>query len=550
MQTLMKHWIGISLLVTVTANLNAQSVPVGSHLADELIRIRQLTGQGDSSTSLTIRPIQYSSDQGFGKFAISNKRQLFGGKGQLYLYPVTIRQQYNSHHSYGWNDGSIFPAKGYQTQLSAGFNASYGILSVQIKPELVFAQNSRFRQFSKNHNDLTWLRYYEYQNTIDNPSRFGDNSLLKVFPGQSSVRINYKKLSLGVSTENLWWGPGVRNSLLMSNTAPGFRHITFNTRKPIQTFLGRLEWQVVAGILDNSDILPEDSSRKFNGVPLYQPKNNSNRYLNALVLTWQPKWINGLSAGISRAFYQYSDNLQPGLNSYLPVFTSIFKSNAADESAYGRDQLFSLFFRWIFKKEHAEIYAEYGRNDHSSNASDLLRQPEHSRAYTIGLKKMFERKNNKWLEFMFELSSLEKPNTQMAREIQSWYVHHQVRHGYTQNGQVLGAGIGPGSNSQTIGVNWISDIPKASFSVERIARNNDFFYSAFANTADSRSNWVDLAFNGSKSWAMKHLVITLNLSAIFSNNYQWSFNNEPLTLEGEKQNPINIFSGLTVSYLF
>lgn len=546
---LFRHIFRFIPLLLVTGSVIAQTVPVGTQLIEELIRIRQLTGEGDSTVSLTIRPVQFSSKLGIDLPGISKPTEFLQGKGRFQWFPVSVRQQFNSHHSYGWNDGSLYPAKGYQAQVSAGFHASYGILSVQFKPEFVAAQNSRFRQFSRNHNDLTWLRYYEYQNIIDNPTRFGDNNLVRLFPGQSNIRLNYKKLSLGISTENLWWGPGTRNSLLMSNTAPGFRHITFNTREPVQTFLGRFEWQVIAGLLENSGILPEDTGRRFNNEPLYQPKNNSRRYINAMALTWQPKWVNGLSVGFTRSFYQYTNTMQSGLNSYIPVFTAFFKSNASDESQYGRDQLFSLFFRWVFKKSNAEIYAEYGRNDHSLNGSDLLLQPEHSRAYTVGLKKLFERKNKKWLEFMFELTSLEKPNTQMAREIQSWYTHHQVRHGYTHYGQVLGAGIGPGSNSQTIGISWISEIPTLSLSIDRIARNNDFFYSAFSNTSNSRSNWVDLAFNGSKSWARKKFLFTLNLSLIISNNYQWSFKNEPQTLDGSKPHPVNLFSGLGVSYL-
>ena len=40
---------------------------------------------------------------------------------------------------------------------------------------------------------------------IDTPERFGHKSLSFFNLGQSSIRFNYKKLSLGFSSENLWW---------------------------------------------------------------------------------------------------------------------------------------------------------------------------------------------------------------------------------------------------------------------------------------------------------------------------------------------------------
>ena len=43
---------------------------------------------------------------------------------------------------------------------------------------------------------------------------------------------------------------------MMSNHAEGFKHITFNTIKPIKTFIGNFEWQVITGRLENSGFTP------------------------------------------------------------------------------------------------------------------------------------------------------------------------------------------------------------------------------------------------------------------------------------------------------
>ena len=56
--------------------------------------------------------------------------------------------------------------------------------------------------------------------------------------------------------KTLWWGPSIRNSIMMSNHAQGFKHITFNTIKPIKTFFGAFEFQIITGRLKNSGFTP------------------------------------------------------------------------------------------------------------------------------------------------------------------------------------------------------------------------------------------------------------------------------------------------------
>src|SRR5206468_1504691 len=129
---------------------------------------------------------------------------------------------------------------------SAGVYAKYGMLSVQLQPEFVTAANDFFDPLNKNHFGVIFARYYDIYNNIDLPARFGTSSYTRAYWGQSSIRLNYKSLSFGLSTENLWWGPGIRSSLLMSNNAPGFKHLTLNTTKPIKTPIGSFEGQLIA----------------------------------------------------------------------------------------------------------------------------------------------------------------------------------------------------------------------------------------------------------------------------------------------------------------
>lgn len=532
----------------------SQTIPVGTPLLEETWRRLQLNGFLDSNQSFTIRPIHNTAvfvndsiNPNFDVLIGKNSSHSFSfakGTGKGLLLPVTLKQQYNSHHPYGWNDGSMIQAKGYQSQLSFGLYSTIGPLSIQLQPELIYAQNRNFSTFPSTHSDSIWNSYYyNVLNRIDNPEKYGKGSYAKLFPGQSSVRFNYRKLSLGVSTENLWWGPGVRNSLIMSNNAPGFQHITFNTLSPVSSPIGSFEWQAVSGILKNSGILPDDTTRSFEGQRLYRVKFDDNRYLNGMIITWQPKWTTGLFLGMSRVFVQYESDLGNSFSRYLPIVGKLFKGgNVAKEDSINKDQLLSIFFRLMLPKEKAELYAEYGRNDHAANIKDLILEPEHTRAYIIGFRKMFNTKKGKNVELFTEVSNLQIPATVSVRPQGSWYAHSGILQGYTNRGQVLGAGIGPGSNSQTIGLNWIKEIDKFGVMLERVAWNNDFYFDAFAPLGNFRRHWIDVSLNLNKSWHRKHFIYNADLSLIRSLNYQWR--------SGRGKDVNNVHAGFSISYLF
>ena len=116
----------------------------------------------------------------------------------------------------------MVPNRGYQHIISAGIYAEIGPLSIQLKPEHLYSQNKDFEGFGEGpngHFPEIWKKRYSLWNNIDMPERFGEKSISKTLIGQSSIRLNFKGLSLGVSNENIWWGPSIRNSIMMSNHA-------------------------------------------------------------------------------------------------------------------------------------------------------------------------------------------------------------------------------------------------------------------------------------------------------------------------------------------
>ena len=544
--------------------VKGQSLPVGNVALEDYYRRQQLLGNLDSTVSFTVRPLipvstfrvtnaifPDSTEQRYNLLNVESDFRSRDGKFKAQLLPLSLQTQVNSHHPYGWNDGAMIPAKGLQTLISAGIYAEYGPLTIQFKPELVFAANSAFDTFNKDHYDIITARYYDFYNNIDLPARFGKSSYNKAYWGQSSIRLNYESLSFGLSTENLWWGPGMRSSLLMSNTAPGFKHLTLNTRKPIKTPIGYFEGQIIAGRLENSGFGVLEPERTHFSNPLYLAKRDQWRYLAGLVLTWQPKWVPGLFLGLTRSSQNYGSDLNK-VGDYLPFFSSKKQSNA-DEAISKRDQRNSYFMRWLWPEEHAEVYFEFGRNNYSGDGSDLMLEPSVSRAYIFGVRKLFPFGSRKDENLMVNVEVTQMQDTDIENVISAkgWYTSSHIRHGYTNRGEVLGAGIGPGANMQSLDVSWVKGMKRLGLQFERYVHNNDFYYYAYYDSRDWRRHWTDLSLAAVGEWNYKNLIFNAKLQGVKSLNYQWYLRQEPgeaYTRPGKDAFNLQVQAGLTYRF--
>ncbi len=502
---------------------SAQTLPIGTPVLEDALRRAQLLGQIDSTLSFATGPLFQNAfpdkdilNPEVGSTMIPVKKGIFK------LLPVLWQQQYTTHHPEGWNDGSMIPARGYQTLFSAGIYAKYGPLSIQIRPEVVYAENKTFQGFYKEQSDQVWAEYYTLHNAIDLPERFGENAYKKLFPGQSSIRLTFGAVSLGISSENLWWGPGVRNALIMSNSAPGFNHITLNTVKPLHTKIGSFEGQVICGRLEDSGFAPSDTNRTSNGYKLYVRKRTDWRYLNGTVLTYQPKWVPGLFFGVTRTFITYYNDMGSGIKDYLPVISPLSKkaNYGENESPIPNDQRASFFLRWLWLKAHAELYIEYMREDHAFDLRDFIVQPEFTHAYVFGIRKVIQLRGLKdqFLQINLEITQIEQTTTDLGRPSRYDYVHYAgISQGYTHQGQLLGAGIGPGSNLQSFSLSWVKGLKTVGVGLERFVHNNDLHNAAIK---DPRANWVDMDMSLFGDWNYRNFIFSVKAEWVRCYNYQ------------------------------
>jgi len=556
-QLVIRVWIGIILITCSSVVTIAQTLPVGFPALEDYVRRMQQTGESDSSVSLTVRPL-FPLDALEWKKSFSpedeNKRKYTYynfGKGTVAFMPVVINSQYNSHHPIGRNDGSLIPNKGMQVRYNAGIFASYGKFSVQYMPEYLKAQNLYFEEFDKRHYEVIWGRKYRWWNRIETPVRFGDTEFTSFYRGQTSVRFTLKEFSAGISNESLWWGPGKRNALLMSNNAAPFLHMTLNTVKPVQTPIGSFEGQLIGGKLNNTIFTPPDTATKvFFLSNLYHPKRDSWRYLSGMVLTWQPKWTPGLFVGYSRVSQVYHDEISRFAD-LIPFFNGRNDLNLdADLLRTANQQMSSAFFRWVLPESKAEIYAEFGTNGNSRSLREFMLRPNLNRAFTVGVSKIYSIGNKGGIEIELETTQMGQVVRSTIRNAESWYLHPHIRQGYTNMGQVIGAGIGPGSNAQYLGINWFRGINRIGIFGERMVHNNDFFYFAYEDSTDWRRFWTDLSTGILADWRFAHFILSSKLMYTRSWNYQWFLRQnpgDPYFISGK--NVSNLHATINLAYI-
>jgi len=309
---------------------------------------------------------------------------------------------------------------------------------------------------------------------------------------------------LGISSENLWWGPGRFNSLVMTNHAPGFIHYTFHSTRPLKTPIGSLEWQWVwGGKLQSSGTLPPETQRAYGDRKLYLPKDSlHDRIFTGGVISWQPKWLKGLFVGFDLASINYKNaGLKPA-------------------------QMGSIFARYVLPEEQAEIYFQYGRSDKMATVSNLL-QDTIPRGYLAGVRKLFplstKKSNNAFFQLGIEIIQLQVPTYSLILQAKSWYTHPMIRHGFTNRGEVLGAAIGPGGNAQRFDISFLKNKWRVGLELERWLHNADFYYNYNVQTGslDFNRQWVDLMSSLVWNFPIRNGMIFGQFSAVRSINYQW-----------------------------
>jgi len=234
---------------------------------------------------------------------------------------------------------------------------------------------------------------------------------------------------------------------IIGGNAPGFPHAFVGTSSPLPIWIGKLHGRVIWGELEQSAYSPVTGTKYYSSLL----ESGTKRFASGAVGIFEPRGIDGLELGVARFFHSIwpKDGIP---RSYLSKpFQAIFKVSLASTApgfGIGTDpgiednQLASAFARWVFPKSGFEAYGEYGREDHNWNRRDFIQEPDHSRTYGLGIRKVVSVDSAHLTAFRAEMINYELNTLARNRGEGGIYIHGTLLQGHTNQGQVIGSDAG------------------------------------------------------------------------------------------------------------
>jgi hypothetical protein len=438
----------------------------------------------------------------------------------------TFDQQNNSLQPISFNDGNMYPARGWQERYSYGVNLKLLIFDINYQPEKLTVQNLTQEYYRGNTGDGNFMFKYfgMVANNIDNFRQFGFDRIEETTLGQSRAGIKFKYIAAGVSNENIWWGPGKRNSLVFTNNASGFQHYYLKTVEPIKTYIGSFELAGIVGKLEPTKYFDIDQGLLDICQPCKVFKNLDEREVDGITINYHPKWIPNFYIG-----YAYSRQFYRNATNEFGDTVNFFSKNLP------KQEIGSLFFRFAMPEDHAEFYGEMGLPNESPWPWKFFKERMRP-AFVFGATKLVPLKLfNSYLSLNVEFTQLQLMN---PRDIlyegypfgggkpYSWYLSTIVKQGWSNNGQLMGSSIGPGSNNQSISLSWNKGYNKIGVFLERTVYNNDFYYSVYYNPLAQygyyNRYWVDLTQRLElQLMPIKNILLSASFTNSNALNYRW-----------------------------
>lgn len=381
----------------------------------------------------------------------------------------------NNSLPWSMNDGDLWAGRGMSTRLAAGFYVKTRRVQLVLAPELTHEANKYFAlhipqierpAIPPDRSQWAFPWYVNGPYSVDMPTRFGPHPFSRLSLGQSSLFLRFSKFQFGFANENEWWGPGIGNALILSNNAPGFPHWVLRTANPIDIRIGELDLRWMVGGLTESPYFDTTSTNNLRSITLGAATLHLRRPA-------------GLTVGVTRSVFETADGWGKVPLRWFELFHAIgwpndVPLNDSTLSPGGRDQVFSLFARWVMPESGFELYGEWGRTEFPPSLRNFIIAPNHTQAYTLGFQ--WRHPGLTGADFwrvQAENTSVEQSPTFRDRPLGVWYTSRKVIQGYTNRGQPLGAAVGPGSSGQNLTIDYFA--PSWSFGMKtgRVRLNED-----------------------------------------------------------------------------
>ena len=273
-------------------------------------------------------------------------------------------------------------------------------------------------------------------------------------PGESTVRLALFGITGGISTANMGWGPMENYPYIIGGNAPGFPHAFVGTSSPVPIWVGTIHGRVMWGRLEQSAYSPVTGTSYYSSLK----DAGTRRFASGAVAVFQPRGVDGLEIGVARFFHSLWPREGVPRSYFSKPFEAIFKVSlgtspgfdANTDPGVADNQLASAFLRWVFPKSGFEAYGEYGREDHNWERRDFVQEPDHSRTYGLGVRKVVSVDSFHLTAFRAEMINYEMPTLGRNRTEGGIYIHGVLRQGHTNRGQLLGSDTGVGSGGGSL----------------------------------------------------------------------------------------------------
>ncbi|MBV6643693.1 MAG: hypothetical protein KI791_23435, partial [Cyclobacteriaceae bacterium] len=453
---------------------------------------------------------------------------LYKSENYFELLNPVLGTSINTTYARSYNDGPVWKGKGLTTEIHAGFQVKQGYFRFTFFPLLYFSQNASFDLPSVNPNQNPFNYQFNTSRSVDFVQRFGNKPYLSLHPGQSEIALSFDKIEFSLSTQNFTLGPSNINHILMSNSGVGFPHFKLGTPGKVDILknkdIGKLEANLFYGLLGESQYFDEDS-------------DNDLRYINGMAIAYEIPFNSGLSIGFQRAMYKSTEHFS-GQDLYSMFYISddgLIISDQGDTLTDTNDlfdQLASAFIEWNVPKNDLKLYFEFARNDFNGSLRRIITEFEHSRAYSLGISKTITTAKKK-INVLYEHTFLPRYMSYQYRPNPPFYQHHILDQGYTNYGQLLGAGIGPGSVSDFVEVNWYDTKKLIGINLQRVRFNEDYFIIRIPNDID-KIDKHDIEFSLGMNYLQDFRKIDVggNLTLSYRYNMYYIPKNDKINLYG------------------
>ena len=307
------------------------------------------------------------------------------------------------------------------TSINTVYNSEHVFASIE--PYYFISQNDDYREPQ---------RIPKFSHLNDNRAHL-ETPYTAVGIRETQIYLKHNGFGGGFSNANMWWGPGMYSSLMMTNNTTGFGHL----------MLGTINEKRIKDWGFNGRYIFSKFGKKSDSKPYYSGFIFNTTYYSKPIITF----------GFARTFLSGGKNTNYDIGmleaALLPFeFVNIEKSENQEDILNPVDQNYAGYINLRFPESGLVMFLEYGRNEGPGSFKDFILHPDHSRAFILGVRK-YGLFNNVNLMFGFEYANLIQTAFWQLRDTPDWNNASQFDFN-TYDGRYWAAHSGPDSDDFTI----------------------------------------------------------------------------------------------------